>query len=715
MPTPESMVQFKAGLQAAFDEIQSKDLNTVYFVTDTQRLFVGETEYSRPISYGSALPTGYLPPNSLFVVEGSGTRDLFFSKDGASWEPIAHINEAVLNAEDKTIGIINAKAYGSATKVPVITVDSKGAITAISEQDISFPQVTVPDVKIASATGSGNVIASLKAEGHTITPTLFNAVEANSSITASSAPSIVQYDAKGLVTSGTAAGSAATKDVATQAIGTQATDDLVTGNQVKTYVDTAVADLSGAMHFAGMFEDLPEANSYDPGDVCVVGNKEYILVNDEGTKEWRDLGDESIYAVKGSIVNSDISATAAIDQSKIAGTLGDNANLAADISDLNSGKVDKVASATANHITVFGAGGTIADGGVAVSDLATAASVTALTSRVGTAEGDIDDLQAVTIAGKALSGDITIALEDLSDVDLTTSAPTNGQSLVFNGTDWVPGAPDAGSVSWTNVTGRPTGITFNGDVTGSVTLGNGALTSNLAIAAGSIVNADISDSAAIAISKISGLQTALNGKVNNTITVNGQPLTGNVNITTITGNAGSADKVNHSLTINGQEFDGSADVEVTTANTTYTFSNGSNGSFTVTPSNGSAQTVSIGKPATAGTADAVAWTGITGRPSIAVTGGVTGTLDLNAETPTLVTTLRALTNNDIPTGITASKISGALTNATIAGGSVTGTVANATSATNATNATNDADGNEITETYATKAELTASTLTWGSF
>ena len=42
------------------------------------------------------------------------------------------------------------------------------------------------------------------------------------------------------------------------------------------------------------------------------------------------------------------------------------------------------------------------------------------------------------------------------------------------------------------------------------------------------------------------------------------------------------------------------------ANTEYTFANGSDGSFTVTPTGGSAQTVSIGKPATAGTADEVA-------------------------------------------------------------------------------------------------------------
>lgn len=38
-------------------------------------------------------------------------------------------------------------------------------------------------------------------------------------------------------------------------------------------------------------------------------------------------------------------------------------------------------------------------------------------------------------------------------------------------------------------------------------------------------------------------------------------------------------------------------------NTTYTFVDGTDGSFTVTPKNGSPQSVSIGKPATAGIAD----------------------------------------------------------------------------------------------------------------
>lgn len=95
-------------------------------------------------------------------------------------------------------------------------------------------------------------------------------------------------------------------------------------------------------------------------------------------------------------------------------------------------------------------------------------------------------------------------------------------------------------------------------------------------------------------------------------------------------------------------------------NTTYTFVGG-NGSFDVTPSGGSKQTVSIGKPATAGTADTAAkW--LNAR-TITVTGGVTGSVSLDGSAnATLATTLANLPSNKVTamTGYTKPSDTGAI-------------------------------------------------------
>lgn len=73
-------------------------------------------------------------------------------------------------------------------------------------------------------------------------------------------------------------------------------------------------------------------------------------------------------------------------------------------------------------------------------------------------------------------------------------------------------------------------------------------------------------------------------------------------------------------------------------NTTYTFANGSAGNFTVTPSGGSAQTVSVGKPANAGNADTVG--GISPSAFVKKAGDtMTGTLTINQTSSTTPLTL----------------------------------------------------------------------------
>ena len=107
----------------------------------------------------------------------------------------------------------------------------------------------------------------------------------------------------------------------------EANNNLATNAAIKSYIDTKTAGLTGAMHYIGesSVEINPSVNPYvDPiingynfrevqlGDVITYNHKEFIWANG-----WRLLGDEGSYAVKGSIVDADISAEANIQQSKI--------------------------------------------------------------------------------------------------------------------------------------------------------------------------------------------------------------------------------------------------------------------------------------------------------------------------------------------------------------------------------------------------------------
>lgn len=83
-------------------------------------------------------------------------------------------------------------------------------------------------------------------------------------------------------------------------------------------------------------------------------------------------------------------------------------------------------------------------------------------------------------------------------------------------------------------------------------------------------------------------------------------------------------------------------------NTTYTFANGSAGNFTVTPSGGSAQTVSVGKPANAGNADTVG--GISPSAFVKKAGDtMTGSLRLDGNTG-IYTTITTDGNHNVKIG-----------------------------------------------------------------
>lgn len=173
MPQVGQNVTFLAGLHENYVSIEEKDLNTVYFCTDTQQIFVGETEYTRPVNHGTELPGGYLPPNSLFY--HTSEKALYFSQDGTSWQTVSNFYTHP-SFTARTLGQQTGAtlAYGGTFKVPSITVDGQGHVTAGADQTFTLPAAPVipevPDVE-AEVTGSGNVITNITASEHKVTAT----------------------------------------------------------------------------------------------------------------------------------------------------------------------------------------------------------------------------------------------------------------------------------------------------------------------------------------------------------------------------------------------------------------------------------------------------------------------------------------------------------------------------------------------------------------
>lgn len=115
----------------------------------------------------------------------------------------------------------------------------------------------------------------------------------------------------------------------------------------RAYMENAISGLTGAVHFIGVKTELPATS--ENGDICIVGNKEYVYSTSDN--KWHELGDETIYAVKGEIADADVDANAAIAQSKIAGLTNDIARIGV-IEGKESGWDTAASKAAANEAAI---------------------------------------------------------------------------------------------------------------------------------------------------------------------------------------------------------------------------------------------------------------------------------------------------------------------------------------------------------------------------
>ena len=206
-------------------------------------------------------------------------------------------------------------------------------------------------------------------------------------------------------------------------------------------VNNAVSGLSGAMHYVGESTTDPAGGTatveghedWASGDVVTYKAKEYVY---DGTN-WRELGDESSFAVKGSIVDADIATGANIAQSKIAGleaALASKATPANITSAIQALDMASVSVGTGKKITaieevdgvVSVTTGDIAAGDIPelpqskITNLTTDLAAKANASTVTALDGRVEALETAVGEGGSVEQQITDAINELNKGDSVT-------------------------------------------------------------------------------------------------------------------------------------------------------------------------------------------------------------------------------------------------------------------------------------------------------
>ena len=305
MPSAGQMIQFKAGLYANFAAITSKDVNTIYFCTDTQQIFVGDTEYSRPVLSGTGAPSDgaakHNPPRTLYF--DTTNKNLYVTLDDGKWVKITDSSIASnLTTLQNTVNNISTRLTTAEGEI-----DDLQALpaTGITQDNITSWNNKVGSVALSSGANNGTV--KLTVDGvetdNIAVKGLGSAAYTNSSAYATAAQ-------------GTKADNAMPKSGGTFTGSVTLNADPTTDLQAATkqYVDSKTAALTGAMHFVGVSTTDPTGSSgatvsghttWAAGDVVLYGTKEYVLKTaTNAAANWIELGDEGSHALKTTTITA---------------------------------------------------------------------------------------------------------------------------------------------------------------------------------------------------------------------------------------------------------------------------------------------------------------------------------------------------------------------------------------------------------------------------
>lgn len=118
----------KAGLQAAYNQLETKDAGTLYFCTDTGKMYKGDVDFTESVKVVATKPTTPVV-GKVYIIQDTNTVE---SYDGSAWHTITPAVSAQvgLSSTDDTVPTSKA-VYDFVTKIAETITGSDKVIVSI--------------------------------------------------------------------------------------------------------------------------------------------------------------------------------------------------------------------------------------------------------------------------------------------------------------------------------------------------------------------------------------------------------------------------------------------------------------------------------------------------------------------------------------------------------------------------------------------------------
>lgn len=180
MPSTGSLIQMKHGTLAAYTAA-TKDANTIYFITDAKKVFVGDTEYTEAVISLSSAPTSttsgvegriYHYNGTLYIYSGSALTKVANYNDkygtvtsvaagsgltGGTITGTGTIAHAVPSAVTGTT-TTSAPGFGGTFNIKTVKLDSFGHVVGEDTLTVTLPSETA--ISVTTATGTAKTLAA---------------------------------------------------------------------------------------------------------------------------------------------------------------------------------------------------------------------------------------------------------------------------------------------------------------------------------------------------------------------------------------------------------------------------------------------------------------------------------------------------------------------------------------------------------------------------